>query len=166
MNSVISRKALISWRSRLGHDTTLPADLAAIVDGRKVTLAEVMEHRRKRQAEILERKRHSWPIPHSAWKVWVAYYDMPLMGGWQCMIEHYRPGYNLGSAWIDRDRRYLKPVLMREFPLILPLGSEYEQWEAWKIAFATQYKRRTQDRKPLGVSYVWWDGRDSLRPVE
>jgi hypothetical protein len=161
MNSIITRKALIAW----GHNP--PPDLAAVRTdhhGRHIiTWDDVMAARRKHQAERLQRKRE-WFVSHfRAYKLWVAYFDQDLMGGWQAMIEDWRGwGY---SMWVDRDRPWLKPKLMQAFPLVLPLGSEYEQWAAWKIAFAKQFKRRSHDRRPLGVAYLWWDGSDQPRPI-
>lgn len=54
---------------------------------------------------------------------------------------------------------------MDAFPLLLPLWDPREQWNRWKEEFAARYARRRQDRRPLGVAYVWWDGRDYLRPA-
>ena len=167
MPTVITRSALVAWGRQ-----DIPADLALIeIDlgkpGRHVvTWTEVMERRRARQSELLRRKRKGLGTSDErrAYKVWVAYFDQWLMGGWQAMIEDFRGRHGFHSSWIDRDRRSLKPILMQAFPLVLPLGSEGDQWAAWKIAFAGQYERRRQDRKPLGVAYVWYDGRGNLEP--
>ena len=132
-----------------------------LVDGKPVTWAEVLENRRIWQRERLRRKREWCVNEVRAYRISVAYFDQDLMGGWQAMIEDWRGrGY---SIWIDRDARRLEPHLMRLFPLILPVGSEHDQWQAWKPAFARQFERRRHDRQPQGVAYFWWDGRDSLR---
>jgi hypothetical protein len=158
--TIITRSALVYW----GHN---PAPNVAYIvsdhtrERRVVTWADVMEARRKRQDEQLTRKRHvmTW----RAYKLWVAYFDQELMGGWHAFLEDYRGAdYRI---WIDRDRRWLEPMLMKAFPLVLPLGSEREQWQLWKLAFAKQFRRRTHDRKPLVVSIVWWNERESPRPV-
>lgn len=151
----MNRKALVHW----GHN---PGPDVAFVHGDRpgeritTTWAQVMEARRKRQAQRLELIRRSQPW--QAYRVWVAYYDMTLMGGWQAFIENHRTMHYYGG-WIDRDRRWLKPLLMQTFPLILPLGSEAEQWALWKTAFARQYQRGTHDGRPRGSAFVWWNGR-------
>lgn len=155
------RSALVYWGRK-----NIPSDLHSVVDGRVVTWDEVMAARRARQVDRLWTKREWLVRPLRAWKVWVAYYDMPLMGGWQAFIEHYRPGFGFGLVWIDRDRRWLKEILMKAFPLVLPLGKDWEQWEEWKIAFAKEFQRRRHDKRPLGVAYVWWDGRDEFKPIQ
>ena len=131
---------------------------------RVVRWDEVMAERREHQRRTLEIKRRG-DNPVRAYKVWVAYYDMNLMGGWQAFIEH-----RGGHEWIDRDRRWLRPRLMALFPLVIPLGRKCnedgigsEGWDLWKAAFAEQYARRRQCGKPVGVRYCWWDGSDNLR---
>lgn len=161
MSSIIMRSALVHWGRK-----NIPANLHSIVDGRVVTWDEVMAGRREHQKHRLNYIRQV-TVPR-AWRIWVAYYDMTLMGGWQAMIDYYKPDcYDGGRVWIDRDCRPLKPVLMATFPLVLPLGSESEQWEAWKPAFARAYARRSQHRHPLGVAYAWWDRNSRvLTPVK
>jgi hypothetical protein len=159
MTAVILRSALEHW----GHNP--PPELAYIVRdhraSRVVTWRDVMQARRERQAEQLRRKREvgGW----RAYKLWVAFFDQNLMGGWQAFLETYGnvPYYDQ-RVWVDRDRQHLRCRLMALFPLVLPLGTEWEQWEAWKPAFASAFKRRIQDDQPLGVAYVWWDRGYSL----
>jgi hypothetical protein len=128
-----------------------------------ITWDEVMQKRRERQREQLWRKREWFVKPMRAYKLYVAYYDQDLMGGWQAMLEDWRGrDYDI---WIDRDRRWLEPIIMQAFSLVLPLGTEREQWCCWKPAFAQQFKRRMQDRQPLGVAYLWWNGDRELRAV-
>lgn len=164
MTSIIMRSALVYH----GHN---PApDVACVVHdltGRHVvTWADVLDRRRERQRTILENKRHvtRW----HAWKVWVAYYDMDLFGGWQAFIE--RTG---SRSWIDRDRDWLIRPLMELFPLVLIPGEQYPynmsrtpEWDLWKQEFARCYRRRQHHRRPLGGANVWWDGqeRPQLRP--
>ena len=151
--AVMNRKAVEFWGQK-----PAPPDLAYIQFDhahrrRVVTWAEVMQHRRERQREHLDLIRRTANV--RAHKLWVAYFDQSLMGGWQAMIEDYRGrGFDV---WIDRDCRRLMLPLMELFPLVLPSGSERERWERWKPEFARQYERRKQDRRPLGVTYVWWD---------
>lgn len=159
MPAIIMRSALVFH----GHNP--PPEVAMVeVDcgrhfGRRVvTWAEVMERRRERQRQILERRRQPDVRPLRAYKVWVAYFGEGLMGGWNAFIENLD-----GRTWIDRDRKWLMGALMQLFPLVLPLGLDGDDWEAWQIAFARHFKRRTQRRQPLGVAYVWWDGWDVLK---
>lgn len=157
----MNRKALEFY----GHN---PAPGVAFVCGdrpgerRIVTWDDVMETRRKRQAVRLEHKLSHHPT--RAYRVWVAYFDMTLMGGWQAFIENHRTMHGYGG-WIDRDRRQLMGPLMKAFPLVLPLGSERDQWERWKPEFAKQYQRGRQDRRPRGCSFVWWDERHDPIPA-
>lgn len=149
MSTHFTRSALIFW----GHNPGPDVAAVAIDHGerRVITWDDLRLKKIERQERSLRWKRSS-PVDH-AYRVWVAYYDQFIFGGWQAMIS--RQGE---SHWIDRDRRWLIPKLLKQFPLVLPIGSEYEQWQSWKVEFARQFKRRTQDRKPLGVAFVWWDG--------
>lgn len=108
-----------------------------------------MRARRERQDEILRRKRYT--EPWRAWKLEVAYYDQPLMGGWQAMLITYG---TIEREWIDRDRKYYCEEVMRLFPLTL-FG-----WEDWKPEFARRFKRRKQDHRPVGVATIWKRGHD------
>jgi hypothetical protein len=133
---------------------------------RVVTWAEVIEKRRLAQREHLKRLRGGEP-KERAYKLWMAYFDMALMGGWHAFLETYGGNAWNNHGWIDRDMQWLRPILLRAFPLLLPLGSEHSRWEAWKPVFAEAHARRRQDRHPVGVAYVWWDGRPAgeLRPA-
>jgi hypothetical protein len=116
-----------------------------------------MEERRKRQAERLRRIRYSDSL--RAYKLWVAYFDQPLMGGWHAFLETYGNfGLSGQRVWINRDMQRMKSVLLETFPLAEP-GAD--QWQRWLQAFAWAYERRWQDRWPVGVVYVWWNGHDS-----
>lgn len=122
-----------------------------------VTWPEVMDRRRKRQTERLDLIRRT--ESRRAWRLSVRYYDMTIMGGWQSHLDDWR-GQSYG-VWIDRDRSWLKPMLMQAIPLgLLPLGSEGDQWASWKVEFAHQFKRRMKDGRPMGVAYLWWNGHD------
>lgn len=149
MACLVERSALVAW----GRN---PApDLAYVVgDGRsyrKVTWDEVIEERRKKQSARLRLIRE---VPEwRACRVQVAYFDQDLMGGWQAFLTDWRG--RGGDTWIDRDGRWAVGQLMNIFPLVLTLGTEREQWEQWKVAFAGQYARRRQDGEPVGVAYVW-----------
>jgi len=35
---------------------------------------------------------------------------------------------------------------------------EFEMWQQWKSEFAKRLARRQQNKRPVGVDYVWWDG--------
>lgn len=148
MSTIIMRSAIVAWGGNPSPDTH-----SIVIDHRGrhvVTWSEIMEHRRQRQAEILRYKRscYQW----RAFKVWVAYFDQFLFGGWQAFIEN-----KDGCRWIDRDRPFLKRHLMDLFPLVFQHGDEDDQWHEWKVEFAKRFRRRTHHRRPLGVAYVWWD---------
>lgn len=156
MIAIIMRSALVAW----GHNP--PPELHSIVSdhhGRRVvTWSEVVSQRRERQQLILERKRHATKC--QAFKVWVAYFDMFIFGGWQCFIEN-----RDSCIWIDRDRKHLKSILLKRFPLVLDLGGEHETWELWKVEFARRFRRRAHHKHPLGVAYAWWDGHRELEAI-
>jgi hypothetical protein len=160
MTTIMTRSALRAWGQ------SPPADLAFVVSEghghrRVVTWADVMQQRRERQRWILARKR-AGREPH-AYKLWVAFYDTTFFGGWHAFLETYTGQL----VWIDKNRRFLRPTLMAVYPLVIPFGDpsrpSWPVWEQWKVAFAQQYARRRHARKPLGVTYVWWDGADDLR---
>jgi hypothetical protein len=158
MGSIIMRSALIAW------GRTPPPELHSIVDNgrerRVVTWSDVMNARREQQRRRLDQIRQveEW----RPYRLSVSYFGCGLMGGWNAFIEGIH-GRNEYGTWIDRDRRWLIPKLLTAFPLVLPLGSESEQWRHWEVAFASQYKRRMQHGEPVGVVPVWWNQRDSPR---
>lgn len=154
MTTIIARKGLEYWSGRKP-----PPDLACVAsdaEGRRVvTWADVMRGRRERQRLILGRKRRF--LPWRAVKLWVAYFDQPLMGGWQTFVENWRG--QAGRQWFERDA----PVSLRErvlalFPLLLPFGTAHQRWAAWRPEFARRYERRRQDGRPVGVAYLWRRG--------
>lgn len=155
------RSALVAW------GRTPPPELHSIVsDGinsprRIVTWADVMNTRRERQRDRMNDIRYS--AGRRVFRVWVAYFDMELFGGWHAFIDR---GERQHGEWIDRDRSWLKPILLKTFPLLLPLGSESEQWAAWKVEFANRYQRGKHDKRPRGCHFVWWDGQCSIVPID
>ncbi len=50
-----------------------------------ITWADVMRQRREEQARILENK--LWCDPWRAYRLWVAYLDQDLMGGWHAFLD-------------------------------------------------------------------------------
>jgi hypothetical protein len=155
MTAIITRSALVFH----GHN---PAPETAFVvcedqGGRRVvTWADVMERRRERQQLILDHKRYV--RTERIWRLSVAYFGAGLMGGWNSFVDCLDQ-----RIWIDRDRKWFQPALMRLFPLLLPLRDISDEWHNWKLEFSRQFRRRTQNGEPVGVSFIWWDGCDSLR---
>ena len=152
--TIISRSALVAW----GRNP--PPELHSIVNdprhGRRVvTWDDVMRERREQQRLRLARKRQvcEW----KPYKVWVAYFNQFLFGGWHAFIEN-----RDGCTWITnaRDGRLIQP-LMDLFPMTLSLGAEKDAWERWKIEFAKSHQRGRQCRKPRGFAVVWWNGHDA-----
>jgi hypothetical protein len=164
----MNRKAVEYWGRKPARPDLAYVDIDSRHQRRVVTWAEVMEARRERQRKRLDLIRQV--IPWRAYRIWVSYFDQWLMGGWHAFLDDWRgDGYRI---WIDRDCRHMKVPLMTAFPLVLPLGSEHEQWdhywkpwEQWKVEFAQNFERRRHDRRPVGVAYVWWNGRDTPRPI-
>ena len=149
--SSISRKGLLHWGAFFGKPPAIPDDLAAVCTdctGQRcvVTWPMVMQRRREMQAMRLSQKRAV--VEFRAWKLWVAYYDQELMGGWQAFIE--REGQR---HWIDRDRKWLMRPIMDMFPVAL-----FGDWHDWKAEFAKQFERRRQYGRPVGVAFLWFDG--------
>lgn len=162
MTPIIRRSACLAWGQ------TPPPDLAWIIlneqpgQRRVVTWKDVMAQRRERQREILARKRTGLEL--HAYRLRVAFYDQDLFGGWQAFLETYTGK----EVWVDRHGGYpLRQTLFTTYPLVLPYGDpwrpQWPAWEQWKVAFAQCYTRRHQARKPVGVTYVWWDGAHDLR---
>lgn len=126
----------------------LPAGVACVERDhrgeRAVTYAELGREKRERQARRLAAKREvrAW----RAVRLWVAYFDQSLMGGWHAFVE----GLDLPRVWVDRDRRHWEETLTRLYPVTLFAG-----WEDWKEAFARAHRAGTQDRRPLGMAYLW-----------
>lgn len=163
MTTIMTRSALIAWGQ------TPPPDVAGIISDRPgsrrvITWHEVMAQRRQRQHAQLAHKRAG--RPRHAWRLMVAYYETAVFHGWQAVLDTYADR----SVWIDRDRRGLRRQLMTVYPLVLPLGDPWltwwPAWDQWKVAFAEQYTRRQQARKPLGVTYVWWDGAAEMSHID
>jgi hypothetical protein len=161
MTSIMTRSAVEFYSGKAA-----PPDLAFIEfdtrgDRHIITWAQVHAARRERQARRLAMIRDAHL--ERAYRINVSYYDQWIMGGWQVMMDDWR-GRDY-AVWIDRDRQCFKAKLMKCFPLVLPLGSEESQWREWKEAFANQYQRRRQDGQPVGVAYLWWDGRGQPKPT-
>lgn len=154
MSTVMTRSALVHW----GHNPP-PEVHSVIVDdsGRHVvTWSDVMKERRERQQRNLLRKLKSFPW--RAYKLWVAYFDQTFFGGWHAFLEN-----KDDRTWITPSRcSWPIPQLMDLYPLVLPTGREDDR-ERWKIEFAARYRRRTHHRKPLGVTYLWWNGQEKPR---
>ncbi len=142
--TIIHRSALVFY----GHNPA-PNVAAVVVDheGRHVvTWDDVMRERREKQKRRLDQIRYveEW----RAVKLWVAHFGNGLMGGWHAFIDGIVQGCGGLHVWIDRDGKGYIDNLMRLFPL-------ETDWHAWKQAFAKKYKKRRQDRKPVGVVYLW-----------
>lgn len=145
MTTFFNRKGYEYWTGR-----RLPPDVAFVErdwHGRTcfITWAEVHAARNKRREHALYWKR--FVEPWRAVKVEVAFFNQRLMGGWQAFLDGI--AYHV---WIDRDGPHYKEQLMSLFPLTL-FG-----WEEWKVAFARSFARRRQDRRPVGVDYLWRRG--------
>lgn len=155
-----------SWLESMGGNPS--PDLAYIISDhhgqRVVTWEDIHQERRRRQRQRLEQLRRGQQELR-AYKLWVAYFNQDLMGGWHAFVDTYGTAWQ-GHAWIDRDRRWQQPLIVKAFPILLPLWPEHELWERWKVAFACRYARRRHHGEPLGVAYLWWDGRWDLRPAQ
>jgi len=155
MTAIIHRSALVFH----GHN---PASNVAYIivdhpgaERRVVTWEDVMRKRREHQDLILKRRRHveSW----RAIRLSVSFFDMNLMGGWQAFLD----GIDYHQhVWIDRDMKYATDAIMRLFPMGL-----FDSWHEWKKEFAHRFKRRMQDKRPVGVAFLWQRGNQlSLTP--
>ena len=115
-----------------------------------------VKKKKKKQEHRLKIIRKNFYRSH-LYRINVSYFDQFLFGGWQAYIENIHE-----SIWIDRDRGHLIPILMKLFPLLLPIGDRKEQWHFWKIEFARRYRKRKHHGEPVGVAYIWWDGNDIM----
>jgi len=109
-----------------------------IVTRTEVNVAKLKRH----EGNLASIERAAQP---RAYKLWTAYYDMDIFGGWQAFVEN-----RDDLTWIDRDNKPSKPRWMKLFPLLL----DQTDWEGWKIECARQYKRATHHGKPRGVVYL------------
>lgn len=164
MSTIIMRSAFISWGRSVPDNLALVEIDHAGATPRVITWADVMQTRRREQRRRLKEKLRFAPYrPHH---VWTAYFDQDLFGGWHAFIEDFRGGGY--RTWIDRDRAWLIPRLMKLFPIVLgggghSRGQDEGMWGEWKIEFARQFKRRMQCRQPLGKKAIWWNGWDEPR---
>lgn len=141
-----------------------PRDVAAVVDGRRVTWREVHARRTENQQHCIEWKRRPTRKPTVFAYVWVFYNNTNFYAGWYCYLVWIEDGrVNHQSV---NFRRYgfrdgLAAALMRVFPLgLLPgVGSIEDVFDRWMVAFAKQYSRRKtkRDRRRAGVAFVRWD---------
>lgn len=124
-----------------------PRELAAIVNGERVTWADVragkIERQRKRLAQIL---RIDQPCRQAA-HVWVFNnpQDFPY-GGWWCYIR------TLRNAWCIRQDDSLAAEIMAMFPCgLLPLR---ENFRAWQQEFARTYARPGRRKQGMVAGWV------------
>jgi len=161
MTTIIMRSALVYY----GHKP--PPEVAKVViDWRGVrhvvTWAEVLDERRQRQARILANRRQVGADLWRAVRLWVAYFDQNLMGGWHAFLDGLGAW---GHKWVDRDGGPgLRERLMGLFPVAGRLPG-LVHWDEWKPLFAAAHERRRQDRRPVGVALLWQRGNElSLTP--
>lgn len=154
MTTIITRSALIAFgRQPAPEIASIVRDWSGVE--KVVTWADVMRARHERQARQLRMKRYP-ARQRRAFKLWVAYFDQTFYGGWHAFLDGV--GNHTPRCWINKQKPELRRYIMRLIPLTLPLGSDFQQFDDWMIAFAQRFKRRSQDGKPVGVTYLWWDG--------
>lgn len=151
MTAIITRSALVYH----GHNPA-PEVASVVIDyvggpRRVVTWSDVMRQRREEQSRRLANKRHCDVA--RVFKLWVAFFDTQFYAGWHAFLERFHDRTWIRSSWLQED-------VMRLFPLVLPGVGD---WEQWMIEFSKRYRRGTQDRKPRGLAFVWWNGRDEIR---
>ena len=138
-----------------------PRDVAAIVDGRRVTWREVHANRTKDQQRRIEWKRRPERRPVVFAYVWVFFNPGWLYCGWWCYLVWIEDGQVQRQAVNFRDyRQRLADSLMRAFPLgLLSLGRSEDVFDRWMEAFAEKFPRRKteKDRRRAGVAFVRWD---------
>ncbi|MDE2101300.1 MAG: hypothetical protein KGL39_28900 [Patescibacteria group bacterium] len=128
------------------------------MNGEPIYWIDVLTERRERQARILANRRQVGADLWHAVRLWVAYFDQSLMGGWQAFLDDYRGN----CLWLDREGKYVElPQVLKLLPFSL-----FDDWYAWKKAFAAKYERRRQDGKPVGVLFLWQrDRKLALQPT-
>jgi hypothetical protein len=162
MFTIIMRSALVFHGCNPSPDTAR-IEIDDRGDRHVITWADVLNDRRESQRKRLAQKRYV--EPWRAVRLTVAYYDQSLMGGWQAMLDDWRGHYAFSSVWIDRDGKGFIANLMRLYPMPQTLFGRND-WGDWKEWFAGKYKRRTQDRKPLGVAMLWKRGYELKLPAK
>jgi hypothetical protein len=151
--ATMNRKAMERW----GHGPAPDVAYCLIHADRRremVTWAGVMAARRAEQSRRLETKRYArqW----RACRLWVAYFDQNLMGGWHAFLDDWRG--DSFRVWIRAD--HLKRSVIDLFPLV---EGGLDEWWRWMPAFAEEFERRRQAGRPVGVAFVWWNGFDPPR---
>lgn len=134
-----------------------PANVASVVDGRKVTWDEIMERRRKMQRRRLEFIRSFSPriVPCYVWT-----FEVPgsIFGGWWCYVMTIRDEIAVNFRGFDEE---LAINLMSEINLgFLPIP---EMFHEWMQALAEVHPRvGVSDPRKAG-SFVGWFDRERRR---
>lgn len=151
MSSLMMRSFADAWGLKW------PADVAYVIDGKRVTYAEVRKARKGRQAEHLARVlRRDGPCRRPA-HLWVFFVPGMIYGGWHLYLRTHKD-----SWWLKRPEG-IALDLMAAFPCgILPIA---ENFHAWKEAFGASYRSDVGNRKQAIIrGWVECD-RDGGRPL-
>jgi hypothetical protein len=147
-----------------------PPEIACIVNGQRVTWAEMGEQKRQRQRDELASKRRIDPLRIVPAYVWTFRVPGWLFAGWHCWVVTRHEQF--GVRWSDRGK-WSQPTLaesiMRAYPMgLLPIA---ENFERWMIALAkTRPRRHPHDPRPAGSLIGWldreWSGRFAMTREE
>jgi len=147
----------------------LPPGVAYIINGRRVTYADVGKAKKEKQRRQLACKREE-SVSHEeriAVYVWTFYNDphvCPFYSGWWCYIN----GRKSKHEWQVNENNDAAIKVMTAFPLgITPLPENFYEW---KEAFSKAYpKPVNSDNRRSGKAKAWAviDGRKilSIEPV-
>ena len=134
---------------------TWPRDVAAVVDGRPVTWAEVHAARRKDQERRLANIRLAELPAISPAYVWTFFNSQAIpYHGWYCYVvtRYERVAVNF---------RGFETSLARSIMLAIPLGMLplVENFEAWMEELSRQHPRQKlrTDRRKAGSAVGWYD---------
>jgi hypothetical protein len=126
-----------------------PKELAYIINGQRVTWAQVKADRIARQSRILKWKRGFYgPVRHAAY-VWTFKVEVDIpYGGWHLYI------WALQHSWWLHWENELAQDIMRRFPCgLLPIKENFYEW---KKAFAREHRRPGRFRQQ-GLLIGWID---------
>ena len=130
----------------------LPPGVVAIVNGRPVTKADILEAKRARQRRILANIRRPSSYQVKPCFVWVFYNESWIYGGWWVYVRTHKQRWQLSAN--DYVKRKLLEQVLAQWPCgLLPDVAFYRRWIE---RFAETYARATEKRPDKqGMAQGW-----------
>lgn len=126
-----------SFADFMGFDW--PKDVAMIVNGERITYAQLLKERKEQQRKHLSRSLECNSPVRRAGFIWVFYVEGPIYGGWHLYIR------SLKKDWWLHETDEIALEIMELFPCgLLPIP---ENFYRWKEAFGVTYARPGRFKK-------------------